>query len=52
MLSEPQSPVIKKALLESLELLDTKQVAKIKHQKERIPIDLKYSHKSIKTLQD
>ena len=52
MLSEPQSPVIKNALLESLELLDSQQVSKLKPQKVRIPINLKLSRKSVKNLQD
>ena len=52
MLSEPQKPIIKNALLESLELLDTKQAPKLKPQAVRIPINLQRSHKQIKTLQD
>ena len=52
MLSETQSPVIKNALLESLELLDSQQVSKLKPQKVRIPINLQRSRKSVKTLQD
>jgi hypothetical protein len=55
MLSEPQLPIIKNALLESLELLDTldtKKVTKIQPQKLRIPIKLQSSRNLIRTLQD
>ncbi len=48
MLSQPQSPVIKNALLESLELIDTKQVNKLKHQEIKIPLSIKHSRKSVK----
>ena len=52
MLSQPQSPVIKNALLESLELLDSQHISKLKTQKVRIPINLQHSRKSVKTLQN
>ena len=52
MLSEPQLPIIKNALLESLELLDTKETAKPNSKEIKIPINLKYSHKSVRALQD
>ncbi|MCC0176017.1 ATP synthase subunit I [Waterburya agarophytonicola K14] len=52
MLSEPQLPIVKNALLESLELLDSKEIAKLKSQQVKIPINLQHSHKSVKALQD
>ena len=53
MLSEPQTSIVKNALLESLELLDTKQIARLKSQKElKLPLNLKYSHQSIEALRD
>lgn len=47
MLSQPQTPIIKNALLESLELLDTKKAATLNSQAVRIPINLQRSRKSI-----
>ena len=52
MLLEPQLPIIKNALLESLELLDTKKTNRLKRQKVRIPISLQHSRESIEALQD
>ena len=52
MLSQPQLPIVENALLESLELLDTKETAKLRSNKIKIPINLKYSRKSVRALQD
>ena len=52
MLSEPQLPVIKNALLESLELLDAKKTTKITEKETRVPINFRHTLQSIKTLQD
>ena len=52
MLSEPQPIIIKNALLESLELLDTKKINRANSREVKIPLDLKYSYQPIKTLQD
>ena len=52
MLSEPQLPIVKNALLESLELLDTKEVAKLRTKEVRIPVKLKHSRRSIKVVAD
>ena len=51
MLSQPQLPTVKNALLESLELLDNK-TPQLKRPKVRIPINLQYSRQSIKAKQD
>jgi low affinity Fe/Cu permease len=53
MLSEPQLPIIKNALLESLAVLDTfdpQKIAKLQCPQEKIPIKLRYSPLPIKTL--
>ena len=47
MLSEPQLPAVKNALLESINLLDTKQPTKSKRPQVRIPIQLQRSRKPI-----
>ena len=52
MLSEPQLPIVKNALLESLELLDTKEVSRLQRSEVRIPIQLQHSRRKIETLQD
>ena len=52
MLSESQLPIIKNALLESLELLEPKRKTKLKAKEIRVPINLKHTRKSIKALQD
>lgn len=52
MLSEPQLPIVKNALLESLELLDTKQISRLQRSEVRIPIQLQHSRRKIETLQD
>lgn len=52
MLSESQLPIIKNALLESLELLEPKRRTKLKAKEIRVPINLKHTRKSIKALQD
>ena len=50
MLSEPQLPAVKNALLESINILDTKQSTKSKRSQVRIPIQLKRSRKPIVNL--
>ena len=52
MLSEPQLPIVRNALLESLELLDTKKTIEFESKKVRIPINVQHSHKSVRALKD
>jgi hypothetical protein len=47
MLSEPQLPVVKNALLESLDLLDAENITRPKRPQVRIPLQIQHSHQSM-----